>query len=163
MFNAEGSSPPRGLLYHDIFKIVPVGFVPLCHPDLKAQAVQKQTLPGMEECDFGIFRCPASLCSSGDSGIFLPQASGSLGGDDAQHCVLLPPCQPTAHLLGNQPQAQVGLANIGCEDWFICKLGKDRQFLICTSWPQELQPNFFAVCFGKKKPKVLEDKSKGLL
>lgn len=38
---------------------------------------------------------------------------------------------------------QVGLANIRCEDWFVCKLGKDHQFLICISVLQALWSDDF--------------------
>lgn len=76
-------------------------------------------------------------------------------------------CHPVSLLLISlgtspryRPECQVGLANIRCEDWFVCKLGKDHQFPICTSVLQALCSDFASVCFEKEN--VLEEKPKDL-
>lgn len=99
-------------------------FCALCHPVRGLWFVSTDSSEENPACHGGVwFWDPLLPCKPlhlrwvWGPGIFLPQANGSLGGAegaDAQHCLLLPPCQPTAHLLGNQPQAEADVAGGAC-------------------------------------------------
>lgn len=168
---AGGSSSPD-LLDRDASEMVPVGGGWLCArlPSSMGTLIWANP-PGTKRRDFGILSRPASLCSSGGFwgwGFLSPTLMYHWEVSKGQTLCAAFSCRPASPpliSLGSGPRCrlacQLGLANIRCEDWFICKLGKDHQFLICTSGLQALWSDFSPVCFEKEN--TLADKPKDLL